>query len=178
MENNNLLTDNQHGFRAGRSTETAILQFTHNVYQYLENKHHLIGIFLDLSKASDTLSHKILLCKLSHYGVRGIPLKLFESYLTNRSQAVYCNSTYSSFKAINRGVPQGSILGPILFLIYINDIVNVSSELKYTIYADDTNLLIGNANINDLHRNLITELEKIHFWTTNNNLSLNIAKTN
>ena len=178
FENNNLLIDNQHGFRSGRSTETAILQFATNVFQSLEEKQYLIGVFLDLSKAFDTLRHRILLKKLSHYGVRGIPLKLFESYLTNRSQSVYCNFTHSSFRSIVNGVPQGSILGPTLFLIYINDIVNVSSKFKYIIYADDTTLLMDDLNINNLHFNLIQELEKINNWTKINNLSLNTTKTN
>lgn len=83
-----------------------------------------------------------------------------KNYLINRSQAVYCNSTHSSFRPINKGVPQGSILGPILFPIYINDIVNVSSKFKCTIYADDTNLLVDNVNIDDPHINFTTELEK------------------
>ena len=119
-----------------------------------------------------------MLSKLHHYGVRGIPLKLFESYLSNRSQSVYCNFTHSSFRAISKGVPQGSIIGPTLFLIYINDIVNASTKFDFTIYADDTNLLIHNSNINTLHANLITELRKINCWTKLNNLSLNVAKTN
>lgn len=178
FENNSLLIDSQHGFRAGRSTETAILQFINNVYQCLEKKHHVVGVFLDLSKAFDTLNHEILLRKLNHYGVRGTPLKLFESYLANRSQAVYCNSVHSTFRAINKGVPQGSVLGPILFLIYINDIVNVTSKFKYTIYADDTNLLMNNININNLHTDLIAELRNINHWTKINKLSLNTTKTN
>lgn len=178
LENNNLLTDSQHGFRPRRSTETALLQFTSNVYHYLEKKRHLIGVFLDFSKAFDTLSHTILLDKLCQYGIRGVTLKLFQSYLTNRSQSVYCNSTHSSFSTIKKGVPQGSILGPTLFLIYINDIVNVSAKFKYIIYADDTTLLIDDSDINNLHGNLILELEKISSWTRINNLSLNTNKTN
>lgn len=89
-----------------RSTESAITQFISNVYNYLEKKHYVVGIFLDLSKAFNSLCHNILLRKLSNFGVRGIPLKLFESYITNRVQAVYCNSNYSSFKIKTQGVTQ------------------------------------------------------------------------
>ena len=149
IEKNNLFTDCQHGFRSCRSTESAIVQFISNVYKYLERKHFVGGVFLDLSKAFDSLCHKILLKKLSNFGIRGLPLKLFESYITNRSQAVYCNSTYSSFKTIVKGVPQGSILGPILFLIYINDIVHASNKFKFTIYADDTNLLLEDESLDN-----------------------------
>ena len=128
MEENNILTDCQHGFRGIHSTESAILQFTHNIYKCQEEKPHALGVFIDLSKALDTLNHNILLGKLNDIGIREAPLKLLQSYLTNSTQAVYCNSKYSLTKCISTGVPQGSILGPTLSPIYINDIINSSSK--------------------------------------------------
>lgn len=178
LEKKHLLSEYQHGFRANHSTESAIIQFTNNVYKYLEIKHHVVGIFIDLSKAFDSLNHRILLEKLEHYGIRGVPLQLFESYLSNRSQSVYCNGNYSTSKFISKGVPQGSLLGPILFLVYINDIVNASSKFQYTIYADDTNLLLADKDVLSLHRSLTTELHFINQWIQINKLKLNISKTN
>ncbi len=90
----------------------------------------MFGIFLDLLKAFDTLDHKILLDKLEHIDVRGVPMQLFGNYISNRTQSVYCNSRFSPLKNIKKGVPQGSILEPILFLIYINDILNVSTRFR------------------------------------------------
>ncbi len=116
--------------------------------------------------------------KLDNFGVRGLPLKLFKSYLSNRTQTVFCNSKLSSEKCINTGVPQGSILGPILFLIYINDIVNSSDNFKFTIYADDTTLLLADKNIHSLYLNLCTEIPKINNWIKSNRLKLNVSKTN
>ena len=178
LEKNNLLSEYQHGFRANHSTESAILQFTNNVYKCLERKHYVVGVFIDLSKAFDSLNHHILLDKLKHIGIRGIPLQLFENYISNRSQSVYCNTKYSCSKTILTGVPQGSILGPLLFLVYIDDIINASSKLECTIYADDTNLLLADMDIHSLHSNLIIELNLINNWIKTNKLKLNIAKTN
>lgn len=137
-----------------------------------------MGIFLDFSKAFDTLDHEILLYKLEHLGIRGIPNNLFRDYLSGRKQSVYCNQNYSSFQNLYKGVPQGSVLGPLLFLVYINDIVNASSKFDFVIYADDTTLLLNDTSIDSLHSNVRTELNKINVWINSNKLKLNVSKTN
>lgn len=178
LEKHTILTPYQHGFRPNRSTETAILQFVNDIYNFLEAKFYVVGIFIDLSKAFDSLNHSILINKLNNIGISGVPLQLLCSYLGNRSQQVYCNNTFSQFIPISRGVPQGSVIGPILFLIYINDICNASSKFKFTIYADDTSLLIADKDINSLHSNINLELNLVHQWIKSNNLKLNVSKTN
>lgn len=178
LEKNNLLIKNQHGFRASHSTESAVLHFVNNVYKYLEEKYYVVGVFVDLSKAFDSLNHKILLDKLQHIGIRGLPLQLFTSYLQNRSQYVQCNNTSSKSLKITKGVPQGSVLGPILFIIYMNDIINASSRFKFTMYADDTNLLIADKDITSLHLHFSSELKSVSQWLKSNELKLNVKKTN
>lgn len=144
----------------------------------MEEKHFVVGIFIDLSKAFDTIDHNILLYKLNHIGIRGVTHTLFKSYLNNRTQSVHCNKKCSPIKQIDQGVPQGSILGPILFLVYINDVINASSKIDFTIYADDTTLVMKDKNIDKLHEIVTNELSNIDLWIKSNNLKLNVNKTN
>src|ERR1043165_10054525 len=118
----------------------AILNMYNKISQSVDDRKFSIGIFVDLSKAFDTINHDILLHKLEHYGIRGIALQWFKDYLSNRKQYVLYNNCSSKLLSINCGVPQESILGPLLFIIYINDIVNCSNILHFILFADDTNI--------------------------------------
>ena len=134
-------------------------------------------MFLDFSKAFDTVDHSILLTKLNHYGIRGVAYDWFESYLSNRKQYVTYNGSKSSTKTVRCGVPQGSILGPILFLIYINDLASICKKTLPFLFADDTNLFISGENIEKMIEDLNKELMEISHWLKVNKLSLNIKKT-
>ena len=137
----------------------------------------LLGYLLIKKKTFDTVNHKILVDKLRVYGIRGLPLQLLESYLANRFQCVRVGSESSSQCLINVGVPQGSVLGPILFLYYINDLPNVSELMNTILFADDTTLYASSVDSGALVEELNTELKKIYNWTCSNRLSLNVAKT-
>ena len=143
----------------------------------LENGEYTIGTFLDFSKAFDTVDHVILLKKLSHYGIRGSALKWFESYLSNCKQYVTYNGIASSTQTIRCGVPQGSILGPLLFLIYINDFCSICKHTMPILFADDANLFSSGKDIRTLENNINNELLNISLWLKVNKLSLNIKKT-
>ena len=161
------------------STEFAALELTDLILEDMDNGKIPIAIFLDLSKAFDTINHQILLTKLYHYGIYGTPLKLIHSYLSNRKQCVIFDDILSNTLDIKTGVPQGSILGPILFIIYINDICNVSKFLKTICYADDSTLYTKIDN-NFCHRSIQkinNELEKLNEWFELNKLSLNVNKS-
>ena len=176
MDDNRLFSLEQYGFRTGHSTELAALHLVNHLTKQMDTGKIPINIYIDLSKAFDTLDHAILLDKLKYYGIRGVAYRLFHSYLSNRYQYVEFNGSISSTKVIDTGVPQGSILGPLLFLIYINDLPCVSPLFNMVMYADDTTLycnLSNNANENYLN----SELNKISEWLASNKLSLNTRKT-
>ena len=172
-----ILFDLQFGFRKDHSTILALIEIIDNIRKEIDQGNSVLGIYLDLSKAFDTVNHKILLSKLDHYGIRGTANDWFRSYLTGRSQKVFSNNTYSSELPINVGVPQGSVLGPLLFLIYVNDIANVLPNQNIRLFADDTNIFVKGNDINSLQLESNTSLNKLHEWFTANQLSLNIAKT-
>ena len=174
----------QYGFRQLHSTELAALEITDRIYLDLDNKKIPLAVFLDLSKAFDTIDHDILLYKLCHYGIKGTPLNWFKSYLTDRKQYVEFNGKKSELGTISTGVPQGSILGPLLFIIYMNDISKVTDKFHFTLYADDTSLteplctFTPNLDERENYTNSInTELAKICDWLALNKLSLNVKKT-
>ena len=142
LEQNNCIYDLQFGFRALHSTNHALISISEQLKSSLDKNNFACGVFLDFQKAFDTVNHKILLSKLSHYGIQGIPHKLFYSYLNNRKQYTSIDNDDSAVLTITHGVPQGSVLGPLLFLIYINDLHNVIKHSSMYHFADDTNFQI------------------------------------
>ena len=178
FETNKLFYGSQYEFYKRHSTEFAALELVDKLLNMMDKGQVPLGIFLDLSEAFDTLDHKILIKKLEFYGVSDGPGKLLESYLSNRKQYVVFDDINSQVLDIKTGVPQGSILGPLLFLIYINDIVKSSNLFKFLFFTDDTTI-IAPMNINNKETaNIINmELDKIITLLKLNKLSLNISKT-
>ena len=132
---------------------------------------------IDFKKAFDTVDHLILLKKLDHYGIRGTPNNWFRSYLSDRKQYVSVSGTNSSFKSINHGVPQGSVLGPLLFLIYINDLPNALVYSDAFIFADDTALLYSDKNLKRIRKKINIDLKLLVHWLHTNKIGLNVDKT-
>ena len=178
LQEHNVLFQNQFGFRKNNSTNFTLLEITAKIKETIDNKKYGCRIFIDLRKAFDTVNHEILLRKLEHYGIRGKVLFWFKSYLTNRKQYVSFNGESSELKNIICRVPQGSFLGPLLFLIYINDLPNISEVLHFYFFADDTNIYYEAETMKKLESVINKELKKLDSWLVVNRLALNIDKTN
>ena len=177
INENKLLYKYQFGFQKGKSTYMAVLTLVDKISEALDNGDYVIGVFLDFSKASDTVDHDILLRKLEKYGIRGTALDWFTDYLSNRLQYVTYNGAKPKREIIKCGVPQGSILGPLLFLLYINELSTVSNDCFSVLFADDTNMFVTGKNTSEMCVKLNNDLQEICEWLRCNKLSLNILKT-
>ena len=166
----------QFGFRKNHSTTLALIEITDNILKDLEEGMHTAGIFIDFKKAFDTVDHNILFSKLEHYGIRGQALDWLKSYLTNRQQFAYVNGKNSTKQKITYGVPQGSVLGPLLFLIFTNDIGNCT-ESKIRLFADDTNSFVNSDSYTGLKKIISSTLKEIFKWCSDNKLTIATDKT-
>jgi exonuclease III len=176
---NDLFFDGQYGFRKEHSTEHAVTELVDRIYDNLDSGKLSLAIFLDLSKAFDMLNHKILLAKLQHYGVTGTSLNWFASYLSERKQFVSFQNYNSNYIEITTGVPQGSILGPLLFIIFMNDINFSSNIFNFILFADDTTLSspIDHFSFENTFKIINEELQKVNDWLQINKLALNVQKS-
>jgi len=181
---NSIITDQQFGFRKGYSTDEAIFKLVYEVLNGLNDKSKVGSIFLDLEKAFHSGNHFILIKKLSYYGINGKAKQLIESYLSNRYQRVTLKNSrtnsnvVSEWESVKHGVPQGSVLGPLLFLLYINDLPKAVPSGTIPIqFADDTCLLIASSNTCELQKEFTTPLLQLNKWFQQNFLTLNVSKT-
>ena len=173
----NLVTEHQSGFRSGHSTISAIADFTDDIYRAINNSNITHTVFIDFSKAFDTINHEILLKKLFHLGFKQSSINWFQNYLTNRKQRIIANNKFSDLKDIVCGVPQGSILGPLLFLLYVNDLGDCLQYTKYKLYADDTVLYLSTPLRYNYDELLNKDLLNMHNWCQENKLTVNLKKT-
>ena len=177
LEDHKCIYNLQFGFRSKHSINHALIDITESIRQTLDNKGIACGVFVDLQKAFDTVNHTILAHKLNHYGIRGVANDWFSSYLSNRSQFVSILGFESGTKDVEHGVPQGSVLGPLLFLIYINDLHNSIKHSKVYHFADDTNLLNINKSPKKMQKQINSDLKLLYKWLLANKISLNCSKT-
>ena len=159
LEETNCFYNLQFGFRLNLSTNNTLLSIIENIQTDLDNGDFAAGVFIDLKKAFDTVDHDILLKKLEYYGVRGLLRDWFQSYLKNRKQFVSISNSTSNTKEITTGVPQGSVLGPLLFLLYINDLHRSVKHSKTYHFTDDTNIMQSNKSLDRLSKNLNKDLK-------------------
>jgi len=176
LTTNNILHPSQSGFRTNHSTATTLLDTSDYILKNMDEGKATGAIFLDLKKAFDTINHSLLIQKLKNCGVSGSCLKWFISYLSNRSQCVNIACTLSDYKDVSIGIPQGTILGPLLFIIFVNSLPNIV-DCKTVMYADDTTLLFNSNDVSKLQSDMNDNLSKIATWFHENHLTLNIKKT-
>ena len=174
---NNLITPFQSGFRAGFSTQDVLLRVTNSWVKAVDERKYVGTVFLDIAKAFDCIDHSILVEKLRYYGIVGRPLDWFKDYLFNRQKSIRIGRDTSDWSPVSIGVPQGSILGPLLFLLYINDLSSVVRYSEINIYADDTELHYCSKDLVDLHTKLQADLDEIGDWLTCNHLRGNADKS-
>ena len=177
LETSKFFYEYQFGFRKNHSTSQAVMEVLDNIYQHCDSQEVTMGIYLDLQKAFDTVNHSILIKKLEIYGIRGTVLQWFISYLSNRKQYTVLSNHESDLEFISYGVPQGSVLGPLLFLIYMNDIQYAVPHAKLKLFADDTNLFLHNSDPANLFATANISMSQLSEWFTVNRLSLNLNKT-
>ena len=171
-----ILYESQYGFRESHSTTNAISELTSHILENFDKRKMTLSVFLDLSKAFDTIDHNILLKKLDHYGIRGVSHEWFRSYLQNRQQYVKYKSFNSVSLNVDCGVPQGSVLGPLLFILYTNDLPNCLSQTKGILFADDTTIYVSGDNKRSMFNDMRSDLEELIEWFRANKLLLNISK--
>ena len=177
-QKNKWLYKYQFGFRENHSTLQALIESVDNIKLDIDDNKIVCGIFADLSKAFNTVDHSILIKKIEYYGIRGIAKNLVTSYLTNRRQYVQVNGSKSEYLPVTCGVPQGSVLGPLLFLLFINDIVNSCPAAKLIIFADDTSVFLSNKKFDQLLIETESTLKQLMEWFEANRLTLNTSKSN
>ena len=177
IDENRLISHNQFGFVKGKNTQDALIKFTETMYENLNNRKVSAAIYLDLRKAFDCVHHGTLLHKLKSYGFRGVSHQWIKSYLSNRNQYVKIDHFKSESQIISTGVPQGSLIGPALFILFINDLSDISEEIDILLYADDTTILLSDSEYENVVFKGNSNLLKIDNWLKCNRLALNVDKS-